>query len=158
MRWLWLLLLASTAHADGGDFHVAGNVGKVGLYTGGVFARDRGAGFLFGGVATFVHLDDDLKWVGIQADVGLDTNGHVDTGLRWTLGPEAGYAVFGGQAGYFGERVNGDTRAGMFGGIKITVGFVALYLRGTKILSSRDDDVGIEIGVQGKYPVLRDWD
>jgi hypothetical protein len=143
-------LVPASAHAEKGDFKVAGWYGKAGGMLGTVLARDRGTGFVIGGVATLVHLDSDYRWYGAQVDLALDTNGDAPMGGRWTIGPEAGTALFGALAGYYGEHVDGETRHGVFGGVKVTIGFLAAYARVTHVVTSDTDPTAVDLGLQIK--------
>jgi hypothetical protein len=133
--------------------HLAGWYGKVGLETGAVFARERAASPLLGATATFVRMNDDLEWFGLQADLLADWNGDRDAGARWSAGPEVGVAIFGVDVGYFGERVDGETRHGVAVRAKLTVGLAAVYVRGAYALSSTEAS-SVDVGIQLKLPVF----
>jgi hypothetical protein len=135
------------------DLAVEGWYGKVGLETGVVFGRDRGTAPLLGGVATLVHINDDLEWVGMQADVLADWNGDRDAGTRWSLGPEAGVFFYGADVSYFGERVDGATHHGLQIRAKLTLGYAAVYVRGAYALRGADE-ASLDVGLQLKVPVL----
>jgi hypothetical protein len=127
--------------------------GKVGVESGVVFARDRGTAPLLGGVATLVHINDQLEWVGFQADCLVDWNGDRDAGMRWSAGPEAGIAIWGADVGYFGERVAGESHHGLQVRGKLTVGLAAVYVRGAYALGAADE-ASMDVGLQLKLPVL----
>ncbi len=149
-----VVALASRAHADPTvKFSIEGWYAKLGVELGSAFVRDRGAGFVGGGVATLVHLDDDSRWYGLQLDVLSDSNGDADTGTRFSFGPEAGYKLVGGSVGLFGERVAGDTRYGIDAMGKLTVGLIALYVRAAHVTTSDVDPTSVEVGVQLKMLV-----
>lgn len=133
--------------------HLAGWYGKIGLETGAVFARERDASPLLGATATFVRMNDDLEWMGLQADLLADWNGDRDAGARWSVGPEVGVALYGVDVGYFGERVDGETRHGVAVRAKLTVGLAAVYVRGAYALSSTEAS-SVDVGLQLKLPVI----
>src|SRR5204863_9013124 len=101
MRILPVAVLATVASAGGGTasadpldgLHLEGWYGKLGVESGVAFGRERGAAPLVGGVATFVHLNDDREWLGLQGDLLADGNGELTTGARWSIGPEAGVSI-----------------------------------------------------------------
>ena len=74
-------------------------------------------------------------------------------GARWSVGPEAGVAVYGMDVSYFGERVDGDTRHGFQVRTKLTVGLVAVYVRGAYVLSGPEAS-SLDVGLQLKLPVF----
>jgi hypothetical protein len=133
--------------------HLEGWYGKVGLESGVVFARERGAAPLLGGTVTFVRLNRHLEWYGLQADLLADWNGDRDAGARWSAGPELGRSLFGVDISYFGERVGGETHHGFQVRAKLTAGLAALYVRGAYALS-RTDETSLEVGLQVKLPVF----
>ena len=133
--------------------HLEGWYGKLGLETGAVFAREREASPLLGAVATLVRMNDHLEWFGLQADLLADWNGDRDAGARWSLGPEAGVAVYGIDLSYFGERVDGQTRHGFQARAKLTVGLAAVYVRGAYALSGTEAS-SLDVGLQLKLPVF----
>jgi hypothetical protein len=135
------------------SLHLEGWYGKVGLETGAVFARERPAAPLLGAVATMVRMNDHLEWFGVQADLLADWNGDRSAGARWSIGPEAGVAVYGMDVSYFGERVDGDTRHGFQVRTKLTVGLVAVYIRGAYALSGPEAS-SLDAGLQLKLPVF----
>jgi hypothetical protein len=126
--------------------------GKLGAETGVAFGRDRETSPLLGGVATLVHINDDLEWVGLQGDLLADGNGTSATGARWSFGPEAGVSVYGVDVGYFGARVDGATRHGLQVRAKLTVGLAAVYARASFSLVGADT-MDVDIGIQLKAPV-----
>lgn len=126
---------------------------KVGIESGIAFARERGTSPTLGGALTIVHANNSLEWFGVQADVLADWNGDRDTGMRWSVGPEAGVFIVGSDVSYFGERLDGQIRHGMQVRVKLTTGIAALYLRGAQLWNG-DDATSIEIGMQIKLPVL----
>jgi hypothetical protein len=132
---------------------VEGWYGKLGVESGVVFGRDRGAAPLLGGVATFVHVNDRFEWAGVQGDLLADGNGELGTGARWSFGPEVGVSVYGVDVGYFGERLSGSTRHGMQTRVKLTVGVVALYARVSYALRGADE-ASFDVGMQLKAPVF----
>jgi hypothetical protein len=137
--------------------HLAGWYGKVGLETGVVFARERGAAPLLGGTATFVRMNDHLEWFGLQGDLLVDWNADRDAGARWSLGPELGVSVYGIDVSYFGERFAGATHHGFQARAKLTVGVAAVYLRAAFALSgapSGAESSSLEAGLQFKLPVF----
>jgi hypothetical protein len=146
--------------------HLEGWYGKLGLETGVVFARERGASPLFGATATFVRMNEHLEWYGLQGDLLVDGNGDRDAGFRWSLGPEFGVALYGIDISYFGERTSGETHHGFQVRAKLTVGLAALYVRGAFALSGvtgapssvtgvpAGDETSIEAGLQVKLPVF----
>ena len=69
-----LVMTSRVAAADSltDGLRVEGWYGKAGVETGAVFGRDRGASPLLGGVATLVHINDDLEWIGLQTDALVD--------------------------------------------------------------------------------------
>ena len=147
---LLLLLVATPAYAD---FRLDGWYPMGGLSIGGAMARDRGKGFVMGGVLSVVHLDDDLAWYGVEANLAMDTNGSGPTGARYSVGPEVGSYFFGVQAGYFGERLDGETRHGIEGTFKLTVGVIGFYARVSHVTSSDADPNSVELGMQVKSPL-----
>jgi len=151
-----LLGLAATRSASADPLagvHLEGWYGKVGVESGVAFGRDRGAAPLVGGVATFVHINDDREWIGVQADALADSNGALDAGLRWSLGPEAGVSIYGIDVSYFGERVEGATHHGLAVRAKLTVGVAALYARASFALRGADERT-YDVGLQLKLPVV----
>ena len=151
---LALVTPAATARADSlvDALRLEGWYGKLGVESGVVFARERDAAPLLGAAATFVHSNNNNEWMGLQADLLADWNGDRDTGLRWSLGPEAGVLVYGADVGYFGERVDGENRHGMQVRTKLTVGLAALYVRAAFTVTpveTRSFDAGIQL----KLPV-----
>jgi hypothetical protein len=133
--------------------HLDGWYGKLGLESGVAFARDRGASPTLGAAATFVHLDHHLEWYGLQGDLLLDWNGDRDAGSRWSLGPELGTSLYGLDISYFGERTAGQTHHGFQVRPKLTIGLVALYLRGSFAVTGTDE-TSLEAGLQVKLPVF----
>lgn len=127
--------------------------GKIGLESGVAFARERGASPTLGGAATFVHLDDHLEWYGLQGDLLVDWNGAGDAGARWSLGPELGVSLYGLDISYFGERAAGQTNHGFQVRPKLTIGLVALYLRGGFAVTGAEE-TSLEVGLQVKLPVF----
>lgn len=132
--------------------YLAGWYGKLGLESGVAFGRARGAAPLLGAVATFVHMNRHLEWYGLQGDLLVDWNGERDAGMRWSLGPELGVAVFGVDVSYFGERADGMTHHGFQVRAKLTVGLAAVYVRGAHALSGEEES-SLEVGLQLKLPV-----
>jgi hypothetical protein len=149
-------LCASSAPAAAERFRslrLEGWYGKVGLETGAVFSRERDPAPLLGAVATFVRMNDHLEWFGLQGDLLADWNGDRAAGARWSFGPEAGVAVYGMDLSYFGERVDGDTRHGFQVRTKLTVGLVAVYIRGAYALTGPEAS-SLDAGLQLKLPVF----
>lgn len=142
------------AHADLlHDLELEGWYGKLGVETGVAFGRDRGASPVVGGVATVVHVDDDLNWAGLQGDLLLDGNAASPAGTRWSFGPEAGHSVFGFDLSYFGEHVPGDAyHHGLQTRAKLTVGVAAVYVRAGFVIAG-GDEASLEVGLQFKAPV-----
>ena len=132
--------------------YLAGWYGKVGLETGVVFARERGAAPLLGGTATFVRMNDQLEWVGLQGDLLVDWNAERAAGARLSLGPELGVSVYGVDVSYFGERIDGASHHGFQARAKVTVGVAAIYLRAAYVLAG-GDETSLDTGVQLKLPV-----
>jgi len=135
--------------------HLEGWYLKLGAETGVVISRsstERGAAPLVGGVMTFVHINDDREWVGLQADLLADGNDELATGARWSFGPEAGVSIYGVDVGYFGERVAGATHHGMQLRAKLTVGLAAVYARASYSLVGADETT-VDIGIQLKAPI-----
>ncbi|MBS1123597.1 MAG: hypothetical protein H6Q90_5825 [Deltaproteobacteria bacterium] len=157
VSWIGLVAMAmmsrqaSAGVLDG--IKLDGWYGKVGLESGIVFARERGSSPLLGGVATLVKANDQFEWTGFQADLLADWNGDRATGARWSFGPEAGVYFYGADVSYFGERVDGETHHGLQVRAKLTVGLVALYVRGAYALRGADES-SMDIGMQLKAPVL----
>ena len=142
-----------------GALHLEGWYGKIGLESGVVFARERGASPLLGATATFVRMNEHLEWYGLQGDLLIDWNGDRDAGFRWSLGPEFGVALYGIDLSYFGERTAGETHHGFQARAKLTVGLAALYVRGAYALSgvsvaSGGEESSLEVGLQLKLPVF----
>jgi hypothetical protein len=135
------------------SLYLAGWYGKVGLETGVVFARERGAAPLLGGTATFVHMNDHLEWLGLQGDLLVDWNADRPAGARWSLGPELGVSLYGVDVSYFGERVDAATNHGLQVRAKLTLGLAAVYLRGASALSGVESS-SLEAGLQLKLPVF----
>jgi hypothetical protein len=133
--------------------HLEGWYGKIGLESGVVFARERGAAPILGGTATFVRMNDHLDWYGLQGDLLVDWNGDRDAGGRWSLGPELGRSLYGIDISYFGERTDGATHHGFQLRAKLTVGLAAVYLRGAYALTGADES-SLETGLQVKLPVF----
>lgn len=150
------LFLARPARADAEESSILdagdGWYGKLGVQIGTPFARDRGTGLVVGGVFTAVWLKD-MRWYGVQADLMMDTNGDASTGARWSLGPEIGDGVVGGDISYFGERIDGDTRHGVAVRGKLTIGFLAVYLRYGHVFADGDTE-SVEAGLQIKFPLF----
>jgi hypothetical protein len=153
-----VLLFVQPALADdkSGHFSIEGWYAKAGGFFGAAAARDRGTAPVLGAVATVVHLDEEARWFGLQADVGIDWNGKADAGPRYTLGPEAGWTIVGATAGFFGEHVEGDLRSGVFVGGKLTIGFLAAYIRYTDVTSKDSDAGAVEFGIQVKKLLFTD--
>jgi len=155
---LALLVLTGVARADpdekgGGGQSLTGWYAKAGPLLGAAFVRDRGTGFVGGIVGTIVHFNETSgNWYGIQGDIAADTNGEADTGPRYSIGPEIGQTLIGASAGYFGENVD-KARHGVYGMVKLTTGFVAVYLRISQVLSSDEDPTSVEVGAQLKLPL-----
>lgn len=135
--------------------YLDGWYGKVGLESGAVFARERGASPVLGGAATLVRMNDHLEWYGLQADLLADWNGPLPAGARWSFGPELGVAIYGVDLSYFGERTAGETHHGFQARAKLTIGLAALYLRGAYTLAGAagEDESSLEAGLQLKLPV-----
>lgn len=145
--------------------HLEGWYGKLGLESGVVFGRERGAAPLLGAAATLVRVNEHLEWYGLQGDVLVDWNGDRDAGLRYSLGPELGVAIYGVDLGYFGERADGQTRHGLQARAKVTVGLAAVYVRaayaagappavtGDRAPALSDEETSLEVGLQLKLPV-----
>jgi len=133
--------------------HLEGWYGKVGIESGVVFARERGASPILGATATFVRVNEHLEWYGLQGDLLVDWNGDRAAGARWSLGPELGVAFYGIDLSYFGERTDGDTHHGFQARAKLTLGLVAVYFRGAYALSGEDES-SLETGLQVKLPVF----
>ena len=153
--------------------HLEGWYGKLGLESGVVFGRERGAAPIFGTTATFVRMNEHLEWYGLQGDLLVDGNGDLDAGLRWSLGPEFGVALYGVDVSYFGERTDGETHHGFQARAKLTVGLAALYVRGAFALTGASSGIpgapaspagaagtpsgeekSLEVGLQVKLPVF----
>ncbi|HEU0033331.1 MAG TPA: hypothetical protein VFQ53_22020 [Kofleriaceae bacterium] len=152
-----LALVAMTAVTEASPLdglHVEGWYGKLGVESGVVFARERGASPLVGVIATFVHINDDLEWGGLQADALVDWNGDRDAGGRWSVGPEAGVSIYGADVSYFGERVAGDTHHGVQVRAKLTLGVAAVYGRASYALTGTDE-TSFDVGIQLKAPVWK---
>jgi hypothetical protein len=132
--------------------YLEGWYGKLGVESGVVFGRERGAAPLLGAAATFVRMNDHLEWYGLQGDLAVDWNGDRDAGARWSLGPELGVAVYGVDLSYFGERTDGEAHHGLQARAKLTVGLAAVYLRGAWTLAGADE-TSLEAGLQVKLPV-----
>jgi hypothetical protein len=151
-------LLAGRAHAGDDDevpeFKIAGWYAKPGLALGGVVLRDRGAGFVVGPAFSLVHVgeEDEPKWYGLQADLLADTNGEADLGWRWSIGPQAGYVLLGGDISYFGEYVGDSLYHGVSGRAKLTFGFLGFYAKFAHVFDSPDGD-SLELGLYGKIPI-----
>lgn len=149
-----LLFAARTASADPLDgLNLEGWYGKLGVESGVAFGRERGTSPLLGGVATFVHLNDNREWLGLQADLLADGNGELSTGARWSVGPEAGVSIWGVDASYFGERLSGVTHQGFALRAKLTVGIAAIYARASFAVGTADE-TSFDAGVQLKAPLL----
>lgn len=160
MRAFWILpvvVLCGSRVASADPFEgikLDGWYGKVGLETGVVFARERASSPLLGGVATLVKANDHFEWIGLQGDLLADWNGDRDAGARWSFGPELGVYIFGADVGYFGERLDGVTHNGMQVRAKLTVGLVALYIRGAYTMTGGVDESSMDVGLQLKAPVM----
>jgi hypothetical protein len=143
MRAFWILAccIPSVAAADSptDGLHLEGWYGKIGAETGVAFG-DRGTSALLGGVATFVHINDDLEWIGLQTDLLSD-----GSGARWSFGPEAGRSIYGADFSYYGERVGDDTHHGVQARMKLTVGLASIYVRGTLTMEASALDVGLQL-------------
>jgi hypothetical protein len=139
------------------SLHLEGWYGKLGLESGVVLARDRGAAPTLGAAATFVRMNEHLEWYGLQGDLLVDWNGDRDAGARWSLGPEFGVSLYGVDVSYFGERALGETHHGFQARAKLTAGVAALYVRGAFALagvsSGSGDESSLEAGLQLKLPV-----
>jgi hypothetical protein len=135
--------------------YLEGWYGKVGLESGVVFARERGAAPTLGGAATLVHMNDHLEWYGLQGDLLVDWNGDRPAGARWSLGPEFGVSLYGVDLSYFGEQADREIHHGFQARAKLTVGLAAVYLRGAYTLAgaSGEDESSLEAGLQLKLPV-----
>jgi hypothetical protein len=144
--------LTATADRQLDGLKLEGWYGKLGVESGVVFGRDREAAPLLGGVATFVHVNDRLEWIGVQGDLLADGNGQLSTGARWSIGPEAGVSVYGVDVGYFGERQEGSTRHGAQARVKLTVGLIALYARAAYVVQT--DATSFDVGMQVKAPLF----
>ncbi|MBA2543409.1 MAG: hypothetical protein H0V17_27455 [Deltaproteobacteria bacterium] len=148
-----LALSPAIATADPlAGIHLEGWYLKLGAESGVAFARERGASPLVGGVMTFVHINDDREWVGLQGDLLADGNGELSTGARWSFGPEAGVSIYGVDVGYFGERVAGATHHGMTVRAKLTVGLAAVYARASFSVVGADETT-VDLGIQLKAPI-----
>jgi len=145
----------STARSRYRGLYLDGWYGKVGLESGVVFARERGAAPTLGGAATLVHLNDQLEWYGLQADLLVDWNGDRPAGARWSLGPEFGVSLYGIDLSYFGEQTGGGLHHGLQVRAKLTIGLAAVYLRGASTLAGApgEDETSVEAGLQLKLPV-----
>jgi len=144
----------ATARADKGDFKIESDWWKLGLSTGGVFARDRGdATFTIGAVATRVHLREDFRWYGARFQLVADTNGSAPTAARWLVGAEAGVGMgYGAIVSYTGEHYTGRTDHGVAVHAKLTTGLVAVYT-GVIAMVTSPDVYGIDVGLELKIPV-----
>jgi hypothetical protein len=145
--------LPSVAAADPLDgLRLEGWYGKLGVETGVAFGPERGTSPLLGGVATFVHINDQREWIGLQGDLLADGNGDRPAGARWSFGPEAGVSIYGFDGGYYGERLDDVTRHGAQARVKLTIGIAALYARAS--YTPRGDAASFDLGMQLKAPVF----
>jgi hypothetical protein len=153
---LGLLFPAGIARADDhSKVDIDGWYFKPGLELSAIGLRDRGAGLAIGPVLSLVYLDeksDVLPWYGIQADVLVDSNGDADAGARWSLGPQAGVVIFGGDVSYFGERVGGQTYHGIAGRAKLSFVLFGFYVRVAHVFDS-PDGTSLEGGAYIKLPI-----
>jgi hypothetical protein len=143
---------ASASPLDG--LHLEGWYGKLGVESGVAFGAEREASPILGAVATFVHLNDRLEWVGFQGDLLADGNGERPTGARWSFGPEAGVSIYGVDVGYFGRRLDDATQHGMQIRAKLTVGVAAIYGRVSYAMVGADS-MEVDLGIQLKAPIWK---
>jgi hypothetical protein len=150
------LIVGSSSAANAGSLvdglDLEGWYGKLGVETAVAFGPDRGTAPLLGGVGTLVHINDHLEWVGFQSDVLVDWNGDRPAGTRWSVGPEAGVALWGADVSYFGQRTAGDNQHGLQVRGKLTAGLAAVYVRGAMVFDG-DAATVIDVGLQLKAPV-----
>ena len=157
MRAFWIVAVGMTPNIANGDvlrdLKLEGVYGKLGVETGYAFSRERGGSPHVGVVGTLVHMNDELEWHGIQADFTIDGNGAQRAGGRWSIGPEAGVAIYGVDLSYWGQRVDAGYHHGLQVRAKLTVGVAAIYLRAAHAMVGADE-TSLDVGLQLKAPVF----
>jgi len=131
--------------------NLEGWYGKLGVESGVAFGAERGTSAVVGGIATLVHINDRLEWIGLQGDLLADGNGRSEAGARWSIGPEAGVSIYGVDVSYMGRRLGGDTQHGLAVRAKLTVGLAAVYARASYTLVGADT-MEVDLGIQLKAP------
>lgn len=121
----------------------------VGINLGGALHHSLPDGFLFGGEASVVHIDEGAVWAGGYVD-GLWDFGADQ--FRFSVGPEVGVAFLGFDAGYMGMVAADDSyHHGFVARGMLSLGLLALYGRYGRTF---DPGAGLgELGVLLKFPI-----
>ena len=154
--WVVVLAIASNGRSvladgeKGGMADIPARSGKLGAEAAIGSATGRGGSVMLGAAATYVHVMPDLAWYGIQADVLADWDGSSTFSPRWTVGPEFGFAILGGDISYYGQVLDKTVENGVALRLKLTVGFAAIYLRYGYL--PRAEHHSVDFGAQLKFP------
>lgn len=159
-----VMMSGTAAFADGekaGMLKIPARTLKVGAEAAIGSATGRGTSLMFGAAATYTHINHDLIWYGIQADVLADWNGDlllpsersspVALSPRWTVGPQLGIAIIGGDVSYYGQAFDGVVFHGAAVRLKLTIGVAALYVRYGYLPEA--DHHSFDFGAQLKFPI-----
>jgi hypothetical protein len=151
------LALATGARAASAEdmdtwFSFGGNIG---------YGMTEGSGLLVGGEVSLFKLNLDIEisrnndtkpdptyWIGGYADAVHDFGANT---TRFSIGPEIGYGLFGLDGGYLFEAGEQDHHGLTVRGA-ITVGFVAVYARYSRVFGADDPNRG-ELGLLFKVPL-----
>jgi hypothetical protein len=115
-------------------------------------ATGRGWTLLLGPAATYTHINRSLWWYGMQADVLGDFSGGTAISPRWTIGPQFGLAVLGGDLSYYGQAFDGLVFHGAAIRLKLTIGVAALYVRYGHLPEAGHHS--FDFGAQLKLPIF----
>ena len=131
----------------------------IGVNVGGVLRADEGkSGFLIGAEASVVKFPvKDGFWAGGYTDALYD---HAQEQVRFSAGPELGWAMLGLDAGVFGSLGNHGSGWGVMARGFLTAGILTAYVRyGVPVVHQERDPRFVEIGALFKIPVtLKDLD
>jgi hypothetical protein len=122
----------------------------VGADLGVAILPNSSPGALLGGEASLVYFDTQgPSWFGAFASAAFITNANQG---RFSIGPEAGFAIFGIDGGLLDVVASGQDFAGVTVRPMLTVGFATLYARWDHTFSHGGADAG-QIGALIKFPV-----
>ncbi len=106
--------------------------------------------FVLGGEVSSVVFASNAVWAGGY----LDANYHISSDeVRWSVGPELGWAFFGADAGYAMSIREGELRHGAQFRLLLSAAVVSLYGRATWFAQDNfADALSFEAGLLVKYP------